>query len=245
MADRAAPIDWDTVDLVVFDVDGTLYDQRRLRIAMLGTLAMAALRTGDARTLRTIRAYRRVREELGSSSTGPFRDREYGLTAERAGVSPRFVMQVVDEWMHRRPLPLLAGAAVPGGAAVFAALAARGTAIGILSDYPAAAKLDAMGLHADHVVCATDPDIDRLKPDPAGMGRLLDRAGISPRRAVMIGDRIDRDVEVARRSGMRALLRSRRPVKGLATFATYADPLFAPLLAGPRQHRAVPVSATA
>ena len=29
------PLDWSTIDLVVFDVDGTLYDQRRLRVCQL------------------------------------------------------------------------------------------------------------------------------------------------------------------------------------------------------------------
>ena len=28
-------LDWKDIDLVIFDVDGTLYDQRRLQLAML------------------------------------------------------------------------------------------------------------------------------------------------------------------------------------------------------------------
>ena len=36
-------LDWSAIDLVVFDVDGTLYDQRRLRLAMLGHLPLSTI----------------------------------------------------------------------------------------------------------------------------------------------------------------------------------------------------------
>ena len=36
-------MDWDCIDLVVFDVDGTLYDQRALRIRMAWELCLHTL----------------------------------------------------------------------------------------------------------------------------------------------------------------------------------------------------------
>ena len=37
-----------------------------------------------------------------------------------------------------------------------------------------------MGLQADLVVSSTDPEIDRLKPDPKGLLYICDHLGVSP-----------------------------------------------------------------
>ena len=54
-------VDWRAVDLVIFDVDGTLYDQSRLRLRMALEMAGSALAGGGARDLRIVRSYRRHR----------------------------------------------------------------------------------------------------------------------------------------------------------------------------------------
>src|SRR3546814_16986581 len=57
-------------------------------------------------------------------------------------------------------------------------------------------------------------------------------AGIASRRSLMIGDRLDRDGEAARQIGMKALIRSRHSLTEAATFRSYGDPLFQPVLQG-------------
>jgi HAD superfamily hydrolase (TIGR01549 family) len=106
-----------------------------------------------------------------------------------------------------------------------------GKSIGILSDYPAEAKLEALGLTANYVVFAGDEDIGLLKPHPRGLESLIAAAGVKPHQTMVIGDRVDRDGLVARRAGAQALIRSSKPIEGWQTFARFDEALFSPFLA--------------
>ena len=225
------PLDWSTIDLVVFDVDGTLYDQRRLRLGMLRQLIGHSWQTRSLNTLLILRTFRQVRETLGEQAGRDFMALQYAQTASRHGTTPAAVRALTEEWMERRPLPLLAACRYAQVAEVFAGLRANGKRIAAFSDYPAVAKLAALGLQADAVVCATDADISRLKPDPAGLLSILRQTGVGPARALMIGDRFDRDAAAAGKAGMRALIRSPKAHSQWPTFQRYDDAVFQPLLA--------------
>lgn len=232
-------IDWDRIDLVVFDVDGTLYDQRRLRAAMLMDLAAHSLRARETATARIIWRYRQIREILGRTSAD-FLTAQYDLTASACGCSAAAVEAVVGEWLDVRPLPWLRSCRFPGIDALFQAAVDARIWVGVFSDYPAVAKVEALGLAADFVVSANDGDVRRLKPHPAGLRKILELAGVGPERALMIGDRVDRDAEAARRVGMRSLIRSNRALPGVETFSSYTDPVFRPLLDRLGERREVP-----
>jgi FMN phosphatase YigB (HAD superfamily) len=201
-----------TLQAVVFDVDGTLYDGAALRRTMLAELLLHC--AGDPRRLpilRTLQVYRREREHLADEEALDISRLQYERPAHRLGMSPGEVRRTVDPWIHERPLRHLARNRIPGTRRLFGRLRNRGQKIAILSDYPAASKLAALDLRADRTVCATDPGIDRLKPHPAGLVFLLDELGLSPGECLLIGDRDDRDGEVARRLGAPFLLRTNTP----------------------------------
>ena len=84
-----------------------------------------------------------------------------------------------------------------------------GCQLGVFSDYPARRKVEALELAADYVVSSVDPDVDRLKPHPAGLIRIIELSDASPEVVLLIGDRDDRDGECARRAGVRFLLKTR------------------------------------
>lgn len=223
---------WNDIDLVVFDVDGTLYDQRRLRLAMLRRLLAATWQTRSLDTLRTLRTFRQVREALGDRPEADFMHLQYARTAARHGKTEDDVRALTHEWMERLPLPLLAGCRYPHLDALFAGLRGAGKRIAVFSDYPAVDKLAALGLQAAPVVCATDAQVARLKPDPFGLLAILRQTGVPAQRALMIGDRFDRDGVAASRAGMRALIRSDKPHPDYGTFQSYDDLVFQPMLAG-------------
>ena len=225
-------LDWKEIDLVVFDVDGTLYDQRRLRLAMLRRLLAATWQTRSLDTLRTLRTFRQVREALGDRPEADFVRLQYARTAAKHYKTEHEVRALTHEWMERQPLPLLAGCRYPHLDALFAGLRGAGKQIAVFSDYPAIDKLAALGLQAAPVVCATDAGVARLKPDPAGLLAILRCTGVDAARALMIGDRFDRDGMAASRAGMRALIRAGRPHPDYSTFRAYDDPMFQPLLMG-------------
>lgn len=226
----SAALDWGAIDLVVFDVDGTLYDQRRLRLAMLGHLLRESLRTRSLDTLRILRTFRQVREALGEEAGVDFLAEQYARTAQRHGRQPHEIEALATDWMEVRPLAVLAPCRYAHVDRVFAGLQAAGKQVAVFSDYPALGKLKALGLQAHPVVCATDPEVARLKPDPRGLLGILQRTGVPASRALMVGDRFDRDAAVAQRAGVRALIRSSKPHPEVATFRAYDDPVFQPLL---------------
>lgn len=228
-------IDWDRIDLVVFDVDGTLYDARRLRRAMLRPLLAAAWRERSLRTLRVLQVFRAQREVLGGEENPHFLQLQYTRTAARTGCDADTVRALVQQWMEQRPLPLLRACRWPRVEVVFDALRAAGKTVAVWSDYPAQDKLRALALQADRVVAATDPEIARLKPDPRGLLALLERTGTPAARALMVGDRLDRDAWAARRAGVPALVLTRDvpAPDGVPSFRAYDDPVFAPLFTAP------------
>ena len=156
-----------------------------------------------------------------------FADELVQRVARRLAMPVAAVEATLTEWFDRRPLQFLGRHAVPGLPALFDGLRRSGIQIGVLSDYPAADKLDALGLKADIVVSATDNDVGILKPHPRGLSALLARAGRGAGEAVMIGDRADRDGAIASRLGTRFLLRGRGSD---AHFWRYDDDVFRPVL---------------
>jgi putative hydrolase of the HAD superfamily len=176
-----------------------------------------------------------LRERLSESECENFEARLLRQTAERTGLSEARIGELVAEWMERRPLRRLAACRYEGLPALFAGLSASGRIVGVLSDYPAAAKLKALGLCADHVVWAGDAGVGVMKPHPRGLELLMARANSPPENTVLIGDRIDRDGVAATRAGARCLIRSAAPREGCMTFARYDSPLFAALRTGARQ----------
>ncbi|MDB5743674.1 MAG: Haloacid dehalogenase domain protein hydrolase [Polaromonas sp.] len=223
-------LEWNAIDLVVFDVDGTLYDQKRLRLAMLGLLLAASWRARSLDTLRTLRTFRHVREALGEQPDADFMRLQYAQTASRHNKTEDEVRLLTTDWLEQRPLPLLARCRYPHLDALFAGLRAAGKQIAVFSDYPAQGKLAALGLQAEPIVCATDARIARLKPDPKGLLAILRETGVPAQRALMIGDRFDRDALAASRAGVRALIRARKPHPQFATFRAYDDVVFQPML---------------
>ena len=230
MQSANAVFDWDEIDLIVFDMDGTLYDQRKLRAFMLAALLRETVRSRSLDTILTLRAFRHVREQLAENPSGDFIDAQYDLTAARRGQSAARIRPLVAEWMERRPLPLLAACRRPGIERLFRAIPAAGKKIGIFSDYPATEKLAALRLRADLVVASTDPDVARLKPNPAGLLKLLRLAAVEPQRAVLIGDRRERDGEVAARANMPCLILSPNQHPAGDSFSSFSDRVFEPLL---------------
>lgn len=219
-------LNWETVKLAVFDVDGTLYDQKRLRLKMARDLLLNAAATLSTRSVRVLSAYRKLRERLGEEEVHDFDRVLLEQTAAQCGVPAATVAAIVAEWMERRPLPYLPACRFDGLEQLFARLRAAGKTIGILSDYPAQAKMDAFGLAADIIVCAGDPAVGVLKPHPRGLQHVMELAGVDAAATVMIGDRAERDGDAARRSGVHALIKSSQPLAGWQTFASYRDPLF-------------------
>jgi phosphoglycolate phosphatase len=237
-------IEWPRCRLVIFDVDGTLYDQRRLRVRIALSMAREAVHTHDLSFFNVIRTFRRLREQFAEEERADFEMPLFEATARACRRSEVFVRQVVDDWINHRPMPFLRACVFPHTAALFDAIRASGREIAVLSDYPATEKLTVMGLTADMVVSAHDPEVGVLKPNPKGLLHIMKTAGKSPEQCLFIGDRFERDGKAAERANVAALIRSAKTHPRFTTFRSYDDPvLFGPVLAERCARKPAPLSA--
>ena len=197
---------------VILDVDGTMYDQARVRRTMMWRILRAnAFSPGSlVRTARIIQAYRRAQEDLRSATqaSNDLAEEQYQRAAQRLGLDVTVVEETVGHWMEREPLDIVSECVRTGLREFLEEARERGLRLGVVSDYPAAAKLDAMTVaHLfDAVVTAQDRDVQRFKPDPRGIAVALERLAVPCEAALYIGDRDDIDVEAATRAHVGCVL---------------------------------------
>ncbi len=194
---------------VLFDVDGTLYRQRPLRRLMAAELAKSAL----ARPLRApamlrgLSAYRKAQEALRGHDNASA-ERQLELAASHSGMNPSELRAIVEEWMVERPLKHLLPCRAEGLVDLLEFLSARRVRLGILSDYPAQRKLDALGVeqYFSLVLCGGDPEIGAFKPSPRGFLAACALWQLEPAQVLYVGDRADADAAGAAAARMPAVI---------------------------------------
>jgi HAD superfamily hydrolase (TIGR01549 family) len=185
------------------DLDGTLYYQTALQLAMALELALAG-----RSAIPFIHAFREEHERMRRETTEPLAD-PYRLqierTAARLGRPAEDVRGVVAQWMIARPCRWLRPFRRRGLLQEVWDFRKRGGKTAVVSDYPAQAKLEAMRIaHLFDVVIASgeSPEPLRLKPWPGGYLRAAATLRVQPQDCLVIGDRVDADGQAARRAGM-------------------------------------------
>ncbi|WP_245277957.1 hypothetical protein [Rhizobium leguminosarum] len=118
----ARNVDWGSIRFVIFDVDGTLYNQRRLRLRMAVELIVDAVARGSLTNLRVLRAYRSLRETIGEEEIDDFQACLMARTVARTGQPAERIEAIVSEWIERRPLAYIASCRYDGLVELFAAL---------------------------------------------------------------------------------------------------------------------------
>ena len=185
---------------------------------------------GGRRTVADIRSvmhFRRAQEMLRHSTTvsTDLRALQLHTASLSAGRPVSEVAAAVDEWMETRPMRFLGQCMLAGLVEFLAEAKRRRSLLAVVSDYPSAQKLKALGIDGafDHVISAQDPGVGRFKPHPASILAALDRCGVPPAEAVMIGDR-DIDMLAARTAGVRGFkIGSRASREYGQAVATFAD----------------------
>jgi putative hydrolase of the HAD superfamily len=190
---------------IIFDVDGTLYDQSALRWRMVSRIASAhwSAPIEGVRVIRALQAYRQAHEELRNKFFSP--DLQLAAAAAKCRYPVAEVRSTVDQWFERTPLDLLPRCTYSGIPKFLHLLSELRISCGVFSDYPAEAKLSAMGLEGffSHVLCAAE--VGRLKPDPIGILTVAREMGLAPEGTLCVGDRTI-DLEAAAKAGMQGLL---------------------------------------
>jgi HAD superfamily hydrolase (TIGR01549 family) len=198
---------WNQVRGVIFDVDGTLYDQRRLRMMMLLEFGRSLFQKRRAiRDVKIINCFRKNREKLALNEEINISSRQLLDVANAFSIDPNIVAEIVDEWIYKRPLKYMQACRFSHVDIFFRALRGYGIKIGIFSDYPVQGKLSALALQADAICYSLESGLDRLKPQSIGLQTIVNRLNLDISECIFIGDRDSRDGECARRLGIRFVL---------------------------------------
>jgi phosphoglycolate phosphatase/putative hydrolase of the HAD superfamily len=193
---------------LLFDLDGTLYPLRPVRIAVFRMLITSHLfhPASGFRTIRALAAYRRSQELLRTAKfpLGPLREAQLQTASQLSDLPSEFVSRCVSYWMEERPLEILARHVRKDLIRVLRSAKEKGIRTAVCSDYPAIRKIAALGLTEwfDLVVSAQDPEIGEFKPSPKMLEFALERLGVRPEQALYIGDRAEIDGAAARRAGV-------------------------------------------
>ncbi len=197
------------IQAILFDVDGTLYRQRSLRLRMVLALLGFSL-TSPVTGLRAIHGlywFRNIRESLRYNVRKNLwlQDIQYRLPAEKTGIPEAEIRQIVLEWMYKRPLDHIGKFTCNGMAGLLDFCRKKGLLIGAFSDYPAKEKITALGLDAcfDLYLCSTDNAINAFKPSPAGITAACKIWGLAPENLLYVGDRAETDGAAAASAGAR------------------------------------------
>lgn len=184
--------------LIVFDLDGTLYNKRGLSLRMVLHAPL------DIRKMQAERATRASMKGMWLRDEKHFHDTYFQRMAARMHCSAT----AAEQWYNQRYMPLMVkmiGKYQPLNEWVLPFIhdcQHTGIKLVLLSDYGfAKEKLQALGLSPtlfDWVISA--PELGGLKPAPELMRIITERMGVAPQECLVIGDRDDTDGEMARRT---------------------------------------------
>jgi len=197
-----------SIDAVLYDVDGTFYSLRWMRLIMAFHLFRAFLINPFRmpRTLRIISAFRQAQEHLRYEGGDLETDQidQLTWTASKLQMDVRDIKPVITLWMEEKPLAFMRRIANLNVIEMIRILYRAKIRQGVYSDYPALNKIDCLGLWdmLDVIVCSWDDYVMRFKPAPDGFLAAAEKLEVDPEKVIYIGDRTDADGTGARAAGM-------------------------------------------
>lgn len=201
-------MDFNKYDLYVFDVDGTLYYQNKLRLIMgKRLLTYYLLHPLKFKDLIIIKNFRSLRENA-KDTNGLF-----DITAKKCNVSVSRVNEVIKKWIYENPIDALIASKDDTLLAIIDKLKANGKTVAIWSDYEADDKLKALQLSIDYVYTAEQERVGELKPSPKGLKLIMSDLRVAKDKTIMIGDRMVKDGEAAKKAGCDYLILSKSKKK--------------------------------
>lgn len=181
---------------VVFDLDGTLYFQRKLRLMMACRLAGHYLcHPFHIKELLVLKKFRSVREHWDKLSEESLDTAQYRYVAEKMHTTAEAVERIIKTWIYENPLSALQKSCDEKIAELIKKLKEKNILVLILSDYPVKEKLESIGLLelADGMYSALDERLMELKPSPKGLQLIMEDFHLAASELLMVGDRYSKD----------------------------------------------------
>lgn len=188
--------DFSGIRAVVFDLDGTLYDKRRLPARMIA---------GEFFRLGLLAAERNARRTLRGRYFGS-EDAFYKAFFAEMAHGHCFTVRQAEEWYNTRYMPLMVSALqhhykpAEWVAGTLSALREHDIPAAVCSDYGCVEeKMRALGLDiTDFAFVTSAPALGGLKPCREVAAQLIDRLGVPAENVLFVGDRDETDGAMAR-----------------------------------------------
>ena len=198
---------------ILFDVDGTLYHQRPLRLILIGLLVLSHVyRPRElVRKLKVIYHYRKAQEELRNrdDDQAPNNQRDQlMITAERCKESSKYVSSVTKDWFETKPLNYIRFCQRKDITKTIQILYEQGFKLGVFSDYPPRDKLSSLGVTRffSTILSSHDRGVYGFKPNTNGFAIAAEKMKLCPSEILYVGDRHEVDGIGATQAGMRVMI---------------------------------------
>ena len=186
---------------VIFDFDGTLYDNTGIALKLIKA------RPFDMFKMNAERQARKVLKGTYFESEEKFLEKFFAIAAQKAKCSK----EKFDSWYTKTYLPCMikvlhkkfpARKNVDG---LFETIKSKGIKLAILSDYSfIAQRMQAISISSENVdIMKSSQELGGLKPAPQLFLKLADQLKIAPEKLLVVGDRDDTDGQGAINSGMK------------------------------------------
>ncbi len=189
------------IQVVSWDVDGTLYSVQRMRWQLLFLLIKRMTPTRGLRSIRELMALRQFRMVMERARTS-----DEALPAAVEQDHRKSLLEMEHHWYGRAIQRI---GPRPGVVDLLAFLAAQGLTQVILSDYYSDYKLESLGLQDRFQSVYSGESLGFIKPSPRGLQRIADDFDIPPAQLLHIGDRAETDGAAARAAGCPSLILGR------------------------------------
>ncbi|MBR1524112.1 MAG: HAD family hydrolase [Lachnospiraceae bacterium] len=198
-------------ELIIFDMDGTLYFQRGMQIRMaMRLIGHALLNKKGLRDLSLILKYRKLREKWDSSKA--IDDAElFVLLSQQTGTDKDVIEGIIRKWMFDDPMDVVRECSDRKLIDVIGRLISVGKQVCVYSDYPTEDKCLAVGLPEGipQYYCGQEA-IKTMKPNPSGLFYIMNNfPDIPKKKVIMVGDRSDRDGAAADNAGIDSIILGR------------------------------------
>ncbi len=196
------------IKAVIFDLDGTLYNQSLLRLfiifSFLLNIVLKPRKTFAA--MKVLDAFRKAHERLRKLKDVDFTlaEEQIKMTVDKSGMPEEKVIEIIDDWFYTFPLKFLKLCKKRYIEESINELKSKGYRIGLLSDYYTERKLDKMELNGyfEIQMCSISKEINSLKPNPHGFIKIAEALNVKPQECIYVGDRPHIDGVGAEASGM-------------------------------------------
>ena len=190
-------------DVLIFDLDGTLYHQLPVRIFMAVLMIIHYMfKPLKYRELLAVLKYRELREKLFGNYDEDFHAKQINETSRIFGLRPDETERIINSWMNDKPLKLVKFFRRRKLLVKLKELQASGKIIIVYSDYPVKEKLRALNFEPYKYFWSNDGFINCMKPDASGLLRIIRELKLNAQNILYVGDRYDRDGECAENAGV-------------------------------------------